>query len=128
MKIYLAGPYSWKEKLKGYAQELLLKNIKVTSRWLDEPHAPDTTLREVPATQLSWYAANDLEDIYFADIMIFFSVDPETPIVRGGRHVEFGYDLCGGTRIIVIGPRENIFHYLSQVKHFATWEEFTATI
>jgi hypothetical protein len=49
------------------------------------------------------------------------------PIPRAGRHVEFGYALAREKRMIVVGDvKENIFHYLPQVKHFATFEEALA--
>jgi hypothetical protein len=34
---------------------------------------------------------------------------------KGGRHVEFGLAVAAGKRLVVIGPRENVFHCLPGV-------------
>jgi len=68
-------------------------------------------------------AAVDLEDIETADALLFFAEDPLVGIPRGGRHVEFGYGLARGKYIDVVGPRENVFHYVSPlVRHWDTFE------
>lgn len=56
-------------------------------------------------------------------ILVFFSLTPETLFTRGGRYVEFGYMLGCRKPILVVGPKENIFHYLGSVHHVDTWEE-----
>ena len=40
---------------------------------------------------------------------------------KGGRHVEFGYGLGLGKKMIVVGPRENVFHTLPQIEHYEDW-------
>jgi hypothetical protein len=40
---------------------------------------------------------------------------------KGGRHVEYGLALGLGKRLIICGPRENIFHTLPQVEHYPDW-------
>lgn len=42
-------------------------------------------------------------------------------ISRGGRHVEFGMALAMDKRLVVVGPRENVFHLLPAVEQFDTW-------
>lgn len=37
-----------------------------------------------------------------------------------------GYALAAGKRMVVIGPRENIFCWLPHVEHHATWQDFLA--
>jgi hypothetical protein len=64
-----------------------------------------------------------------ADAVIIFTEIPNTVLATGGRHVEFGLALAHGKRVFVVGPRENVFHYLlpdSQI--FATWNKAFATI
>jgi hypothetical protein len=58
-----------------------------------------------------------------ADIIILFS-EKSGISHRGGRHVEFGLAIGLKKRLIVIGPRENIFHCLPQVELFDSWEDF----
>lgn len=49
--------------------------------------------------------------------------------MRGGRHVEFGIALEREIPIFVIGPRENIFHYmLTRVQHFENLDDLRAAL
>jgi nucleoside 2-deoxyribosyltransferase len=123
MKVYLANRYSQKDVMKLAAKELKAKGIEVTSTWPDESHEPDAQMSQISEAHLVEYAYRDLLEISQADMVVFFSVDPTTATVRGGRHVEFGYALGLRKPIIVVGPKENIFHYTSEVRHFGTWEE-----
>jgi len=120
MKVYLAARYSSKAQMEVYAQKLEKIGIEVTSRWLEEPHASDAEISDDLKTQ---YALMDLEDVERADVLIFFSVEPTTPTPRGGRHVEFGYALALGVHIIVVGPKENIFHHVPWVNFAKDFEE-----
>lgn len=58
-----------------------------------------------------------------ADCVISFTEAPRSSANRGGRHVEFGIALANGARVIVVGHRENIFHWLPQIEFFETWEQ-----
>lgn len=121
MKVYLAARYSTKDQIAKYAEELRALGIEVTSTWLEEPHSPTSQLNELEGEQHTFYALNDLRDVDAADALVFFSVPPTQPMVRGGRHVEFGYALGKRLPIVVVGPKENIFHYLPSVRHVDTW-------
>jgi nucleoside 2-deoxyribosyltransferase len=120
MKVYLASRYSTKPQMEEYAKELRSLGIEVTSRWLEETHASDA---DISVELKRKYALMDLEDVGFADVLVFFSVEPTTPMVRGGRHVEFGYALGLGIPIIVVGPKENIFHFTPYVQHVNNWAQ-----
>ena len=131
MKVYLAGGYSTKDQLKKHAEELAAANIQCTSSWLNEPYKADATLSTIPTdAERIKYAMNDLIDINAADVVVLFTIDPTTPFVRGGRHFEAGYAfalmvtgyLGGSPKLVVCGPRENIFYYLPQVTVIPTWE------
>ncbi len=43
---------------------------------------------------------------------------------KGGRHIEHGYAVATGKRLIVVGPRENIFHCHPATEAYETWVEF----
>jgi len=122
MKVYLAAQYPWKDTITKYAEQLRANGIEVTSSWLEEPHAPNTKLQQLPDEQHTYYAMNDLNDVDRSDMLVLFSVDPSTAVPRGGRHVEFGYALGKRMPVIVVGPKENIFHYLPCVRHVANFE------
>lgn len=121
MKVYLAAPFSQKETIHQYAQQLRLTGIEVTSRWLEEEASANSTLKDVDDEYLRKHAAIDIEDIDTADVVCLFTVSPTTPIVRGGRHFESGYAFGTGKFIITIGPKENIFHYLPTVFNAPDW-------
>ena len=125
MKIYLAGPYQHKDKIKKCAEQLEKAGISCTSSWLDEPHKPSTQLDGLSDDLHEMYATQDLNDIEDADIFVLFTVPiGDAPIPRAGRHVEFGYALGESMPIYVVGGvKENIFHYLSEVVHIETWDE-----
>jgi len=135
MKYYLAGRYDRREELKGYADELRALGHTVTSRWLlygTHVLASDSKyyLDDGVPLAMSFFAQEDYEDIKASDALVFFSEPlffsepPDTASKRGGRHVEFGMALAWGKRLVIIGPRENVFHCLPQVERYRTWQEF----
>ena len=124
MRCYLAGRYAEKNRLNQLASQLRELGVSITSSWLEEAHPPESKLKDIDRVKLPKYPQRDLDDIDAADILIFFSEDPDTATVRGGRHVEFGYALAKGKPILVVGPLENIFHYLSnRVSRVTEWKE-----
>lgn len=121
-RIYLAGRYSRKEFFAGLAADLSERGHIITAQWLTEPHGPEATLDSISQADLIKYANIDITEIRHCDTFLFMSEDPLKGTPRGGRHVEFGYALALGKRIVVYGPKENIFHYLpNEVVHFDTW-------
>ena len=120
MKVYLAAQYSWKRALQGNAETLDGIGIDSTSRWLQEKYDPEMT---IAGTDGDWaqIARMDLEDIQEADMLIHFTVPETTPTLRGGRHVECGYALALGKQVVIVGPKENIFYHLPEVKQFSCW-------
>ena len=61
-----------------------------------------------------------------SDIFIAFTEEPDSPYGRGGRHVEFGFAMYHYGEdhlkaVIVVGPRENIFHALPEVHRIDSW-------
>jgi len=120
MRYHLAARYARRVELCRYREQLLSIGDTVTSRWLD--------FRKMPSWSCG-IAREDCEDLMAADAVIIFTEIPNTILATGGRHVEFGLALAQGKRMIIVGPRENVFHYLlpdSQI--FATWNKAFATI
>lgn len=129
MQFYLASRYGRKLELRQRREDLQQAGHVVTSQWLDtDLRATDLGVTSSGPEDREYHAQQDLADIQRADVLIAFTEDPEAGPVssRGGRHVEFGYALACGRPVIVVGPRENIFHFLPNVRVFATWEEFLA--
>ncbi len=68
------------------------------------------------------WAVEDLSDLSAADTLIAFTEYPNSEgRGRGGRHVEYGYAMAVGCDLIVVGPRENVFHSLRKVRQYPDW-------
>lgn len=119
MRVYIAAHYSRKAEMIQMAQVLQEHGVDNTATWLTEPHAATTTMRSMPYSALYNYALRDLEDISRADALVLFSFDSLLPACRGGHNVEMGLALGLGKPVYIIGPHENIFHYLPKVMHFS---------
>ena len=125
---YLAARYSRREELQGYRAELERLGHKVYGRWLTGAHlATEEDILRRPELGRD-FAVDDLLDICQADTMIAFTELPRSAANRGGRHVEFGIAIAQEMALVVVGPRENVFHCLPDVKVYATWAEFLAEV
>ena len=122
--IYLAARYSRNEEMRGVRDVLQALGYEVTSRWIDQ-HGGNL-LESIVAEKLnadpaecSKYAAVDVDDLTRADTVVSFtSADGGG---KGGRHIEFGLALGLGKRLVIVGPRENVFHTLPQVEWYPDW-------
>ena len=120
-RIYLAGRYSRREELAGYAEELDRAGFSVRCSWLsgDHDNTPDAHCAEI-----------DWSEVSSADVVISFT-EPPGPAQgrgRGGRHVEFGAALAMRKVCIVVGHRGNVFHYLPEIEIYPTWPEALASL
>ncbi len=121
MKIYLAARFVREAEMREAAAYLRARGHEITSRWIDGSHELEQFPTEAERTRLALEGWHDLSR---ADILIAFSEVPRTPdISRGGRHVEFGLALARSKLVYVVGPKENVFHYLPVVRHFAGLSE-----
>lgn len=124
---YFAAPYPTHPAMREHRDELLRvePDAEVTSRWIDfhgspmPVECPPEQLRDDPAT--CWtYAEADLLDILRADVIVSFTGLGG----RGGRHVEYGYAIAKGTRLVIVGPREHVFHCHPRAEVYPTWTDF----
>jgi len=117
MNVYLAARFSRRFEMRAVRSQLVVLGHVVTSRWIDRDHHPDDSDITI--------ANEDLVDLEQAHLVISFTevIGSHPGRNRGGRHVEFGVALASGKRLIVVGPRENVFHSVRSVEHFETWEE-----
>lgn len=125
MKIYLASRYSRYQEMQEIRDILIAAGHAVTSRWIDGAHQinDDGWSDEKKLKEYRRFAAEDLEDLQKADLLLSFTEQPGPSSSLGGRHVEFGLSL-GSKKSIIIGPRENVFHYLAQVDWFPDFDSF----
>ena len=115
MKVYLAASRSLKKDMRTVRALLQDKGIEVTSRWIDTPE-PESMKAADLATRPGLdtgaiHACKDLDDIDEADVVL---VVTDVPSTTGGLHVEFGYAYAKGKRVIVCGPRVNVFQALAE--------------
>lgn len=103
MKVYLAADYARKQEMQYIRSILETYGLAVTSRWLDTPD---------DGVPWSAEAKVDLEDIREADALISFTTGEHA---RGGRHAEFGMAVAWRKRLVLVGPREHVFHFLPDV-------------
>lgn len=121
---YLAARYSRHPEMRAIRTELVAMGHTVTSRWIDQ-HGGDqlesaaTAVLSSDPRSVAKYGEHDLEDIASASALISFTSDDGGG--KGGRHVEHGYALGLRKQVIVVGPRENIFHTLPRLWHFPNW-------
>ena len=127
MKIYLAARYSRLKELNLYAADLRDLGHTVDCRWLLGAHQAHDGALEIDAIQgdtpliARLFAEDDVSDLKAADMIVSFTEAPRSNNSRGGRHVEFGMALALGKKMVVVGPRENVFHTLPAVRQFPDW-------
>lgn len=130
MIAYLAARYGRIEEMRQYREELRAIGVVVFSSWLDG--AVDANEADATTSQRVMWAQDNLADLGLADTIIAFSEPEGAPgASRGGRHVEFGYALAmrrlrheaWTPQLYVVGPPENIYHSLPDVRQFETWQE-----
>ena len=124
-RIYLAARYSRNAEMRGVRDVLEALGHKVTSRWIEDlggkygkgSFTPDQ-LNGDPA-YCADIARRDLEDVADADTMISFTEAGGGG--KGGRHVELGLALGLGLRLVLVGPREHVFHTLPDIEWYPDW-------
>lgn len=143
---YVAGRFERRDELHAVIRRLGAINIRCTSRWItEEPDIAHSHPQQVEAFKCEW-SIKDYNDVKESDTLIAFSEDLTDAMIpgnedlitfgmdnhiyvpalwaRGGRHVEFGLAIAWEKRIVVIGPRENIFHWLPMVEHYPNFDTF----
>lgn len=120
MRIYIASRYDRRFEMLGVTGVLMRAGHSITSRWIEgRGDGPEVA------------AAEDLQDVLRADCLVSFTEEPAAGVTwaaRGGRHVEFGLALAAGKRLCVVGPRENIFHFLPRVEVYRNTAELIDTL
>lgn len=124
MKFYLSARYGRRGELRVYCDDLGARGHVVTSRWVSEEH----DMSQATDDDRRRFAAEDYFDVTDADVVVSFTETTGSPHSRGGRHVEFGIGLETNKRLVVIGPRENIFHWLTTVRQFDNWGAFLVNL
>lgn len=127
--LYIAGAYTRRAELQGYAAALSDMGHHITSGWLqghtgllitDDGHFLDG----YPAT-LATLAEEDRADIRACDILIGFT-EPLDAWVRGTTLWEIGFADGLGKGLVLVGARRTLFDWLPGLCRFETWEDCAA--
>jgi nucleoside 2-deoxyribosyltransferase len=116
LKVYLAAQFKQINEMRKYAEELRAEGIEIVSRWLEEKVSPNISLKEMTPDECKRTAEVDLEDIQNADVFVLFTVDPDEPTKRGGRHFESGVAFALGKPTIFVGPSRKHLPLLRQAR------------
>lgn len=105
MRIYIAGSLDAQSRARLLAARLQDNGHVVTSSWVFD------LLVDVERIEI---AKRELSEIDDSDALIELSALPGERI-RGGKFYEEGYAMGKGKRVYLLGPKEHIFHELSEV-------------
>jgi hypothetical protein len=136
MRYYFAGAFARYAELVECRSRLymVLPRAVVSSRWLDlhegEVMSIGLGTDDLGNPAEAWkYGFADLEDLSGSDAIVSFTGQGE----RGGRHIEHGYAIAlhesddprvYRPRLIVVGPREHIFHCHPATEVYADFDAF----
>ena len=94
MKIYIAAKYHRRHDLRGVVSILVEAGHEVTSRWISDG--------EGQAGLADLYAAQDLDDVAEADVLLFIGEQQGSKNTGGGRWFEFGVAFNSGKRCMAV--------------------------
>lgn len=114
-RLYLAARFTQRAELEGHAKLLKSLGFEITARWV---YGNEDGLDREKIAFL------DLADVDACDTLVSFSLPVGTMTKGGGRHVEFGYALARRKKMVLIGPRENVFHHHPDVEAYANLNDW----
>ena len=124
MKVYLASRFTNRNFVKAFASKVLTMrctardpHIEFVQTWTEEP-----VLTVMESGLQKELAYRDLHDLDEADAIFILTEGCE--LVPGGMHFEAGYAYASGKRIVVIGPRVNVFYHLGDVEWYPSVQAF----
>lgn len=115
-RIYIAARFERQAEARAVADELVTAGYKVTSRWL---LIPDLAVPENAAER----AHMDMQDLTRSEVYLLLSDDV---LGRGGKDFEGGVAWAWRRRVVVVGPRAHVFHYLPEIHHLRDLGELRA--
>lgn len=121
--VYICARFGRQEEARELAERLVPLGLSITSSWLWQ-HA-DEMYNHSPKESAE-AAIKDVREVRAADGIIYLSEKEDNPWGRGGRHVEFGVAVAEDLQLHVIGPLENLFHYLPDVLQYDSIDDFIA--
>lgn len=115
MKIYLASRYANKPVMCEARDRLVDAGHTVVSSWIDEPFE---SINDIDDQQRMEFALRDISDLRESDAVVLYTTGGGS-----GCHHEFGFAMALKKILLIVGRRENIFHYLGRVDALNSTEE-----
>lgn len=106
--VYVAARFERQDEARTVAHQLAANGYKVRCRWVTSPGLKLGDQREAEL-----WARMDLNDLDAADVYLLLSDDV---LGRGGKDFEGGYAFARSKRLVVVGPKAHVFHYLPGVR------------
>jgi hypothetical protein len=117
VRIYLSAPFGAILSMRTIKQEIeKLGPYQVVSTWINENPDP----KVAPPSEAK--ALRDLEELSHADMLIKFPKLPGQG-ATSGKNQEMGVAIAMGLEILVVGGKEGIFDWLSDIRHFDSVKE-----
>ena len=108
IKLYLASPFSDKDKMPELAKQFEDRGFVITRKWWE---VEDKTEAEKTPQFLRGEALSDIEGVKAANVVVLFNTKKSE-----GKAVEQGIAIANNIPIFAIGKRgafsKNVFHYL----------------
>lgn len=131
MIFYLAADFARKAEMQGVRHVLETLGHKVVSTWHDGDVPTQgfgtggMAIDERTVMRCSGLAQSDLAELRDTEVVLFFTTGE---LSRGGRHTEFGYAVGLEKRVVIVGPRENVFQCDTSIVWFEDWSQFVMWI
>ena len=116
LSFYIAASYPRKEEARALAALLVQLHFRNKARWL--------VMESIGYAQGIDKVSYELAEIDFADVIasdLFIQITGDN-LSRGGRHTELGMALALGKPILILGPKEQVFHHHPNVRLFTDSE------
>lgn len=120
-RFYICARFGRQEEARLLSGKLRMLGHTITSTWI---HQVELEMYENNHRERERAAVKDVGEVLESEALVYLSEAEENTWGRGGRHVEFGIALGIEIPILVIGPKENLFHYCPGILHFATQDDF----
>jgi nucleoside 2-deoxyribosyltransferase len=117
LKVYVAARWDDRDDALLIKDFILKAGLICTSTWLT-PHDDQSmdSLKQSAIEKPRQRAIKDFEDIDACDVYLVYSPKKSHRNGTGGKHVEMGYAMAKGKPCVLVGERENIFHYHPTVR------------
>ncbi len=108
MKLYVAGKFESRMRLRPIRDQLQAMGYAVNSSWLDERVTREEAQAR-PGYEMRALTRDTLELLHSQAIIL----DTLDESATGGREVEWGIAYAKGLRLYRVGPIRNIYHHLA---------------